>query len=335
MKLFVSIPQNSEVINTFVPDHIKKYLEERFDVTYSPLDRQLTQEEIGIYAKDSDAIMTGWKHCQLDGKTLQNTSIKLIVHTGGSVGSLVTQDIYEQGIRVISGNNLFADSVAEGVLAYMFVALRKIPEYIAQVKSGGWLPEGNRNYTEGLLDQTVGIIGVGAISKRVIKLLQPFGVQLKLYSRYPIDEDYLNKNNACQVSLEEIFSTCKIVSLHSALTERTCGMIGKEHFDLLQPGSIFINTARGALIREDEMIEALKTNRFRAILDVFCEEPLAQDNELRYLENVYCLPHKAGPTMDRRSIITRHLADDMVKFKNNEKMELEITGSYASRMSIS
>ncbi len=332
MKIFVSIPRNSGVMNTFVSDDVKKYLEQRFEVHYSPLERQLTSEEVAVYAKDADVIMTGWGHCPLDAEILENTSIKLIVHTGGSVGDLVDQTIYEKGIKVISGNNLYADSVAEGVLAYMFMALRKLPDFVNNVRAGGWRPEGDGDYTEGLYDQTVGIIGVGAISKRVVKLLKPFGVSLKLYSGYLIDEEYLKENNATQASLEEIFATCKIVSLHSAMNERTKGMIGKEHFDLLQEGAVFINTARGAIIRENEMIEALKEKRFRAVLDVFCKEPLDPDNELRELENVYCIPHKAGPTIDRRPYVTMRLADNIMKFMNGEEMELEIGSEYASRM---
>lgn len=332
MKLFVSIPQNSVVMNTFLPDDVKMYLQERFDVTYSCFDRHLTNEEIAVYAKDADAILTGWGHCALDAERLKNTSVKLIAHTGGSVADLVNQQIYNEGIRVISGNDLYADSVAEGVLAYMFMALRRLPDFVYHVRAGGWHPEGEKDYTEGLLDQTVGIIGMGAVSKRIIKLLKPFGVKLKLYSGYPIDEKYLKENNAIQTSLEEIFSTCKIVSLHSAMNDRTRGMIGREHFDLLQNGAIFINTARGQIVREKEMIEALKENRFRAVLDVYCKEPLEAESELRKLENVYCIPHKAGPTMDRRPYVTMRLADDMVRFSQGDRLELEIGGEYASRM---
>ena len=334
MKIFVSIPQNSHVLNTFVSADVKKYMEDRFEVAYSPLDRQLTPDEIQVYAKDSDVIMTGWKHCLLDGKALENTSVKLIVHTGGSVGDLVNHETYEKGVRVISGNNLYADSVAEGVLTYMLTALRKTPDYVYTIKNGDWVPEDSALSTEGLLDQTVGIIGMGAVSKRVIKLLKPFNVNLKLYSGYPIDEAYLAENNACQASLEEIFSTCKIISLHSALTDRTRGMIGKELFDLMQDNAVFINTARGAIVKEDEMIEALKENRFRALLDVYCKEPLPFDNELRNLKNVYCFPHKAGPTMDRRPIITKRLVDDIVNFANGKEMDLEIASTYAARMTV-
>lgn len=332
MKVFVSIPKDCDVMNTFVPQSVRGYLEERFEVVYSPLSRQIKQEEIPEYAGDADAMITGWGHPMIPGSVLENTAIKLIVHTGGSVGSLVNREVYDKGVKVISGNNMYADSVAEGVLAYMFTALRRIPDYVNSVRNNGW--KLGTDHTEGLLEQSVGIIGMGAISRRVIKLLKPFGVSLKVYSGYPIEESFLEENNAVRASLEEIFSSCKIVSLHSAMNERNRGMIGKEHFDLLQEGAIFVNTARGRIVKEEEMIEALKEKRFRAILDVYYEEPLAQESELRTLENVYCLPHLAGPTMDRRPVITKRLADDMVRFEKGLEMNLEISREYAERMTV-
>lgn len=332
MKVFVSIPQKNDVMKTFMPEAVQKYLEERFEVCYSPLDRQLQKEEIARYAGDAEAIVTGWGHVPFDAKTLENTSISLIVHTGGSVGNLVPQEVYDMGIRVLSGNNLYADSVAEGVIAYMLTALRKIPDYLQSVRDGNWIPV--PHCTEGLLDQSVGIIGLGAISIRLLELLAPFRVNVKIYSQYPVPEELLRKYQAVQVPLEEIFATCKIVSLHSAMSERTRGMIGKEHFNLLQEGALFVNTARGKIIRENEMIEALKTKRFWAILDVYHQEPLAWDSELRRLENVYPLPHVGGPTVDRRPLITKCLIDNMVKYEAGEMMELEIDENYARRMTV-
>ena len=331
MKLFVSIPQNSRVMNRFFRPETFAYLEERFEVVYSPLTRWLKAEEIAEYAADADAIMIGWGHPMMRAKDLENTSIKLIVHTGSSVADYVTDDVYEAGIRVISGSELYAESVAEGAFAYMLAGLRRLPEYMGQVRNGGWTLPGE-DMSQGILDQYVGIIGMGVIAKSLIKMLKPFRVKLKLYSGYPIDEAYLKENDAVQASLEEIFSTCRVISVHSALNDRTKGMIGKEHFDLLQDGAIFVNTARGAIIREDEMIEALKENRFRAVLDVFCQEPLAQDSPLRCLENVYCMPHMGGPTADRCPNITLRLADDMERFANGDALHYEITGDYAKRM---
>ena len=331
MKVFVSVPQNSRVMDRFFKKQTIEYLAERFEVVYSPLDRQLKAEEIAEYAGDADVIMTGWGHPMMDGKAMENTSIKLIAHTGGSVADYVNDEVYESGVRVISGNELYAESVAEGALAYMLAALRKIPDYTGEVRKGGWRLPGP-DMSQGILDQTIGIIGVGAISRHLIKMLKPFRVKLKLYSGYPIDETFLRKNNAVQASLEEIFATCRIVSLHSALNDRTRGMIGKEHFDLLQDGAVFVNTARGAIIREEEMMEALKEKRFHAVLDVFCIEPLEEDSPLRTMENVYCMPHMGGPTADRTPMITMRLTDEIVRFSKGEPLQYEISNEYAKRM---
>lgn len=331
MKVFVSVPQNSRVMERFFTPEVKSYLEERFEVIYSPLNRLIKAEEIALYAQNAEVIMTGWSHPMMDAKALENTAIKLIAHTGGSVADYVSDEVYAKGIRVISGNEMYAESVAEGAFAYMLAGLRRLPEYMGQVKNGGWTLPGP-DLSQGILDQTVGIIGMGAIAKKLIKMLKPFRVKLKLYSGYPIDEAFLKENNAVQASLEEIFSTCRVISIHSALNERTKGLIGKEHFDLLQDGAIFVNTARGAIIREDEMIEALKENRFRAVLDVFCQEPLAQDSLLRTMENVYCMPHMGGPTADRCPNIALRLVDDIQRFANDEALQYEITRDYAKRM---
>lgn len=306
-------------------------MESKFEVVYSTHDRQLTEEEFLAETKDFDAVITGWSHPCITAKMLSGSKVKVIAHVGGSVGDLIDPSVFEEtNVRVLSGNLLYAESVAEGALAYMLTGLRQIPYYVQDVKNGGWRSGGF--FSEGLLDQTVGIVGLGAISRILIRMLQMFRVKVKIYSSYPIDEDFLKENNATQASLEEIFSTCKIVSIHSAMSPKTEGMIGKEHFALLQDGALLVNTARGAVIREEEMIDALKENRFSAVLDVFCQEPIAEDSPLRELENVYCIPHMGGPTLDRRGHITMRLGDNIEKFARGEEMELEIKADAAKRM---
>ena len=331
MKVFVAIPRTVNAWRRFMTEEARAYLEERFDVSYFPLDRQIKPEEIARYAKDADVIMTGWGHPMIDSCALEGTSIKLIAHTGGSVADYVAQDIFEKGVKVISGNEMYAQSVAEGVVGYMLLGLRKLVDYVEDTRAGYWHSE-RCAPAEGLLEQTVGLVGMGAITKNLIPMLKPFGVKLKLYSGYPIDPEYLAANNAVQASIEEIFATCKVVSIHSALNERTKGMIGKEHFDLLQDGAIFLNTARGAIVREEEMIEALKENRFMAVLDVYCKEPLDLDSPLRRLKNVYCIPHQGGPTSDRTPAVTMRLADDVLRFGEGKPLQYEIKAEYAKRM---
>lgn len=331
MKVFVAIPTTVQAWKKFMTEEVRAYLEERFEVTYFPIARLMKPEEVVQYAGDAEVIVTGWGNPAMDRQMLEQTNIKLIAHTGGSVADYVHQNVYEAGIKVISGNDMYAESVAEGALGYMLMGLRKMVDYVEDTRAGYWHSE-RCGRSEGLLGQTVGLVGMGAITKNLIPLLKPFGVKLKLYSGYPINAEYLAENNAVQASLEEIFSTCKVVSIHSALNDRTKGMIGKEHFDLLRDGAVFVNTARGAIIREDEMIEALMENRFMAVLDVYCKEPLEADSPLRQLKNVYCMPHQGGPTNDRGPAIAMRLVDDIMNFAEGKPLRYEISGDYAKRM---
>lgn len=330
MKLLVTIP-NGGTLNGFLTEETKKYLEENFEVVYNESAKQYTREDLKKVAKDAEIIITGWGSPSLAGDVPGTESLKFVAHVGGSVGDLVDDALYARGVRVVSGNVMYAESVAEGTFAYMMCALRGIPDEVYGMKAGHWYLPGIRA-SEGLFDREIGIIGFGTISKFVMQMLKPFRVKIKVYSGHPIDEEFLREVGAVQTSLEDIFSTCKIVSLHSALNERTVGMIGKEHFEMMQDGSVFINTARGAIVREDEMIEVLSRRDIRAFLDVFTREPLSADSPLRSMSNVYLMPHRAGPTLDRRPYIGRAIAEEAVRFKNGEALTLEIPRSYAGRM---
>ena len=221
--------------------------------------------------------------------------------------------------------------MAEGTIAYILMALRRIPDYIETVRAGNWRTE--NDLWEGLLDKTVGIVGLGTISKIVVRMLQPFRVKIKMYSHYEIEPEFCEKYNVEAASLDEIFSTCDVVSIHSALNQENRGLIEKRHFEMLKEGSFFINTARGAVIDENALIDELVKNRFWAVLDVYLQEPLTLNSKLRSLRNVYCIPHMAGPTLDRRKWITKALIDEMKRFFDGaEKFELEISEEFAKRM---
>ena len=248
-----------------------------------------------------------------------------------TVANLVDDGTYDRGITVLSCNRLYAESVAEGTLAYILTAQRRIPDYIADVRNGSWRTEAS--VWEGLIGKTVGIVGMGTISRLLIPLLVPFRVKLRYFSHYPVDKAFEEKYGLERVSLEELFSSCDIVTLHSALNTDNRSLIGKELLSLLKDNALFVNTARGDVVDEDALISALREKRFRALLDVYRKEPLAEDNPLRALPNVYPLPHMAGPTLDRRAPIARALIDDMVRFfEGDPHPELEITKAAAKRM---
>ncbi len=330
-KLYVEMPKG-ELRESFIPKEVREYAEKFFDVTYNEKESHPELEELKEILKDYDAVITGWGTRTIGADVLPgNDKLKLMIHTGGTVGNYVDDYTYEHGVKVMSGNIMYAESVAEGTIAYMMTGLRRIPNYINMVREGDWPSQ--TAIAEGLLDKTVGIVGMGTISRFVIKLLKNFRVKIKIYSGYAPEEEFMKEYNCEMASLDEIFSTCDVISIHSALNDRTRGMIKKEHFEKIKDGALFMNTARGGVIDEEALIEELKKNRFNALLDVYYQEPLEKDSALRTLPNVFPMPHMAGPTIDRRKYITKALIDEAVKFFNGEtESEFEITHEVSKRM---
>lgn len=330
MKILVTMPA-STVRETFIPRDTADKLETLGEVIWNDSDKQWTPEEVRDRLPGVDVCLTGWGTCTFDEAVLvQADQLKLIAHTGGSVAGLVSEALFQRGIKVISGNWLYAESVAEGTIAYILAALRDIPYNNSMVHAGGWRSADFQN--EGLLDQTVGLIEFGMVAKNLASLLKPFRVKLKVYSRFA-DEAALREYGAQPATLEEIFATCKIISVHAAMTPETHHMIDKSLLRMIQDGALLVNTARGGVIDEEAMAEELATGRFKAALDVFQVEPLPQESKLRGLPNVILIPHMAGPTIDRRRFVTEGLIEDMKQLERGGPLQYEISQAHAMFMS--
>ena len=329
MEILVTQPVGNIRDSFITPDCINR-LEKLGNVEFNTMDRNFTPQELKEKLNGKDIALTGWDTAILDRSALEgNDTLKMIAHTGGTVNSLVDDYAYSRGIKVISGNDVYAESVAEAIMAYMLLGLRKIPKFMGLVRENRWY-----NYVdvwEGLLDQTVGFVSFGMIPKHLVKMLKPFRVKIKVYSGH-ISDDELEKYGMERASLEEIFSDCKIISIHAALTEKTRHMINKELLERIPNGALLVNTSRGAVIDETALTEELKKNRFTAVLDVFEQEPLPLDHPLRTLPNVYPIPHMGGPTYDRRRFVTMALIDDMENLMNNKPLKMEISSDYFSHM---
>lgn len=332
MKIFVTMPIG-KVRDTFLPPHVCKMMEEMGEVTYNPYSRQLTPDEVRAALVGMDAVVIGWGSPMIAGDVIaDNDTLKLVAHTGGSVADYVDHTTYEKGIRVVCGNKLFAESVAEGTVAYMLSVLRHIPDRVYEVRNGGW--DNDEYIDEGILGRKIGILGVGTIARFLMEKLQPFRCSFLVWDdNYTVDPDYLASMNARQTSLEEVMSSCSIVSLHASLTEKSRGMIGRRELEMMPKGGVFINTARGAIIREAEMVELLGERQdLRAMLDVFEYEPLPVDSPLRKMKNVYLMPHKGGPTVDFRATIGETVVKEIDRCFKGLPLEHEIVSSVASRM---
>lgn len=330
MKILVAMPKNP-LSNTFMTDWLAEEIEELGTVVWNESENHFTGEELKEKLKDIDICITGWGSVPFDEPVLENADrLKLIAYTGGTITGIVSDTLFERGITVLGGNRTFAESVAEGVIAYALASLRDIPRYSNGMQEGRWKTASY--YNEGLLDQTVGLVGFGMIAKSLVKMLKPFRTKIKVFSKH-ISEEEMKEYNVEKASLEEIFTTCKIISIHSARTPETYHMIGKELLELIPDGALLINTARGSVIDEKALENELQKQRFKAVLDVYEVEPLPDDSGLRGLDNVILMPHMGGPTIDRRKFVLKNLIEDIRNYIEEKPLACEITKQYAANMS--
>lgn len=316
--------------NTFIPPEVAKKLESLGQVTWNSSEEPFSDEELIERIKNTDVCITGWGSRRFDENILKDSErLSLIVHTGGSVATFVSEYLYEKGIKVISGNWIYAESVAEGVIAYILCSLRELPFYSNEVQAGRWRTD--QFFNEGLLDQSIGLVGFGMVAKYLVKMLAPFRVRIKVHDPYIKDEVCL-EYGVERSTLEDIFSTSKIISIHAPRTPDTYHMIGSRLLKMIPDGALLVNTARGSLIDEQALAEELQKKRFKAVLDVFEVEPLPSDSKLTGLPNVILIPHMAGPTMDRRKFVTSALIEEIENFFSGKGLKYEIGKNYAMAM---
>lgn len=316
---------------SFIPADVARELEGLFRVKWNDTDAELSGGALSDFLADADIALTGWGSPKLDAAAISKaTRLKMLMHTGGTVAPYVSGALYDANVVVISGNKMFAESVAEGTVAYMLSGLRWLPMMAERMQRGIWKAEDDE--TEGLLDQVVGLVGLGAIPRYLIPMLKPFRVRIMGYDPY-VDRAAAEAMGIEKVDdLGQLFEKCKIVSLHLPRTEKTHHMIDGALLSRLQDGALLINTSRGAVVDEAAMEDQLISGRIRAVLDVYQTEPLKADSRLRGLNNVILMPHVAGPTKDRHAYITRALIADAQNYFAGSALVHEISREYALSM---
>lgn len=330
MKILVTVGAG-EVQDSFFTPRVRAELETLGEVEYNETGRQAyTKEELIAHIKDVDILVTGWKTPRIDEDVMKAANrLKIHAHTGGTMATMICKEEYDRGVIVLSGNDLYAKSVAEGTLVYTLMALRKMYEDVSSMNSGNWRRIPGKN--SGLIEKKIGIVGYGAIAKYYIDLLKWFGAEILVASKY-ITQQEADEKGVKIASQEEVFETCDVISLHGALNAETRGSITGDLLKRIKPGALFVNTARAGIVVEEDMMQELRTGRFNAVLDVYHTEPLPADSELRSMSNVLLFPHMAGPTFDMREKVTLKLAEDIRAILEGRPYEDEIPYEYAIRM---
>lgn len=218
--------------------------------------------------------------------------LRCIVFLGTGAGSFIDLDAARRlGIAVRSYKGYGDRSVAEHAFALMLAAAHRVAEMDRDVRAGLFQA---KNSVE-LLGKTVGVIGTGGIGREMIRLCAGIGMKVLAWNRSGVPAEL-----PCEaVPLDELLRRSDVVSLHLGLNEETRGLLSREKLALLKPGAIFVNTARGAIVEEAALVEALREGRIaHAALDVFVEEPLPADSPLRTLPNTTLTPHAGFMTRE-------------------------------------
>ena len=300
-------------------------LENLGEVIWNELDRDYSPQELAELLPGAEAVVTSWGSPAFTPELLAVAdSLKIVGHAAGSVKWLMPKEGYDRGIVVLSAAAIIADSVAEYTLWAMLSMQRDLYDYERVMKGErGWKRAGG-GFAHELYRKKVGIVAASMVGRRVIQLLKPFACDVVVYDPYLSEADS-EALGVRQVSLEELFATSDIVSIHAPVIPETKEMIGAQHLRAMKDGALFINTARAWIVDQAAMLAELRTGRIRAVLDVFDPEPLPANDPLRDLDNVFLTPHVSGFTVESRLRLVEAIVDDMVRFFAGDPLALAVS----------
>ncbi|GAA5178544.1 2-hydroxyacid dehydrogenase [Rugosimonospora acidiphila] len=238
-------------------------------------------------------------------------ALKLIVVCRGGPVNVNLDAAAERGIEVRSTPGRNAVAAAEHTVALLLAALRRLPELHATVLAGQWRSDLYALDEVGgeLAGATVGLIGYGAIGRRVGRILRAFDAEVLVYDPYA---DPSTLDGARVTDLDSLLERSSVVSLHARLTAETERIIGARELALLPEGAVVVNTARGGLLDYEAIADALESGRLgAAAFDVFDAEPLPAASRIRTAPRVVLTPHLAGATR-QTAIRAASLAADAV-----------------------
>lgn len=247
--------------------------------------------------------------------------LKMIHKYGIGVDKIDLAAAGEMGIPVAitAGGN--AGPVAEHAVMLMLAVNRRLPLIDRELRRGRWMKSEMRSICYQVSRKTVGIVGFGNIGRMVAQLLRGFSDEILYYDTRSADPVTERALNVTRVPLDELLQRSDIVTLHAPLTKASDKLINATTLRKMKKGAILINTARGELVDEAALYEALKSGHLRgAGLDTFVAEPPAKDNPLLTLDQVVVTPHTAGGVFDNVANVGRHIYRNIQRVLDGEAL---------------
>jgi len=281
--------------------------------------------QLSVRLKDASVIVLIRERTQLPRALIEKLpKLKLIVQTG-RVGSHIDLDACtELGIAVAEGSGSPV-APAELTWALILAAMRRLPQYIGNLKHGAWQQSGLKtgsmppNFGLGMVlkGKTLGIWGYGKVGRLLAGYGQAFGMKVLVWGRAPARERAILDGFESALSREDFFAQSDVLSLHLRLVDETRGIVTLDDLTRMKPTALLVNTARAELIEPDALISALNRGRpGMAAVDVFETEPILQGHALLRLENCICTPHIGYVEQDSYELYFGAAFDNVVNFIN-------------------
>lgn len=281
----------------------------------------------------ADVIVSGWGGPTID-ETLVRAAprLKIVFYGAGSIRRIMTDAAWDAGVRITSSYAANAVPVAEYTLSQIIFCLKRGWQHAVMVKkTRNWRWDTER-VVPGAYGSTVGIVSLGMIGRNVCRLLGNLDVDIIAYDPYA-DERTADELGVQLVSLDTVFELADVVSLHTPWLPETERMIRGRHFELMKRNAAFINTARGAVVAEDEMVRALQDRTdITAVLDVTYPEPPDPDGPLFDMKNVVLTPHIAGSVHNECRRMGRYMIEEIDRYMAGEPLKWEITREQAATL---
>ena len=287
---------------------------------YGPSERSAAARLASITDEiaDAEVILASWGCPVMDAGFLDSApQLRVVLYAAGSVRAFVTDDLWRRGVRVSSAYALNALSVAEYSLAAILFSLKH-----------GWRlmrePGGSLSQIPGVYGATVGLVSLGTVGRLVRKRLKSHQVHVVAYDP-TLSVEEARRLGVRAVDLEELFRISDVVSLHAPLLRETRGMVTASHIESMRPGATLVNTARGALVREEDLVSVLKRRSdLQAVLDVTDPEPPPVGSALLRLPNVVHTPHIAGAIGPERRRLGRGMVEELRRYVRDEPLRWEL-----------
>ena len=304
-KVLVTAPYFQAVLDRFQPE----FTEHGIELVVPEVNERMEEDELLKCIGDVDGVICGDDH--FTERVLTSApKLKVLSKWGTGIDSIDQQACGKLGISVCNTPNAFSEPVADTVIGYMLCFSRNLPWMDRKMREGHWYKIPSRALKESIL----GVIGVGNVGKTVVHRAIGFGMRILGNDIVEMPEDLIAETGIEMMSKEHLLQKADFVSLNCDLNPSSHHLMNSERFSLMKPTAIIINTSRGPIIKETDLVKALQEGIIGgAALDVFEHEPLPDDSPLKQMDNVMIAPHNANSSAEAWEKVHRSTIANLIR----------------------